>query len=63
VGLRLSALVYRRLGFGLLALTALKVLLTDTAEVGVMGRVAVIGVVFIGIALLYGRKGPREDVG
>jgi hypothetical protein len=64
VGLRLSSRPLRQGGLGVLALTGCKVLLLDTAQLGTMGRVAaftLIGVVFIGVALLYGRQQMGRD--
>jgi uncharacterized membrane protein len=61
VGMRVSSPELRQLGFGLLAFTSLKVLLTDTAQLDSMGRVAafgLIGVVYLGVALVYGRRRP-----
>ncbi|MEB3222913.1 MAG: hypothetical protein VKS61_12625 [Candidatus Sericytochromatia bacterium] len=61
VGLRVSSPQLRQLGFGLLAFTSLKVLLTDTAQLDSMGRVAafgLIGLVYLGVALGYGKRRP-----
>jgi hypothetical protein len=59
MGFRVSSLPLRKLGSGLLVATGIKVVLTDSMSVGMMGKVVIfvlIGVVFLGIALTYGRK-------